>query len=224
MHSSIMTGKALILVLSAAAGLGLAEGVNDPVIDRGGTFVTLLGRDTVVVESFTRTGNKLDGNVVVRVPGTVLIHYVVDLAADGTPSHSVVDVTPMGTSDVAKRRVTIEYARDSVVVDVDSAGHHSRGRAALQQPRYLQLITGFGPSYGLYASPVLYEMYAPLAKAAAGDTVRLTTMDIVHGRTFKRVFVRRSAKELDADFFGIAFTRLTLDPAGRITSGDGSET
>src|SRR6185312_11109099 len=115
MHSSVMTGKAMILALSAAGALGLARGVDNPVIDRGGTFVTLLGRDTVVVESFTRIGNRLDGNLVVRVPGTVLIHYVVDLAADGTPSRSVVDVTPMGTSEVAKRRVTIDYARDSVV-------------------------------------------------------------------------------------------------------------
>ncbi|HXF24432.1 MAG TPA: hypothetical protein VN602_07920, partial [Gemmatimonadaceae bacterium] len=220
MHSSIMTGKALILVLSAAAGLGLAEGVNDPVIDRGGTFVTLLGRDTVVVESFTRTGNKLDGNVVVRVPGTVLIHYVLDLSADGTPSRSLVDVTPMGTSEVAKRRVTIDYARDSVVVDVDSAGHHSRGHAALKQPPYPQLLTGFGPSYGLYASPVLYELYSPLARAAVGDTVRLTTIDIAAGRASRRVFVKRSPRELDADFFGIAATRLTLDGAGRITAGD----
>jgi len=224
MHSSIMTGKALILVLSAAAGLGLAEGVNDPVIDRGGTFVTLLGRDTVVVESFTRTGNKLDGNVVVRVPGTVLIHYVLDLSADGTPSRSLVDVTPMGTSEVAKRRVTIDYARDSVVVDVDSAGHHSRGHAALKQPPYPQLLTGFGPSYGLYASPVLYELYAPLARATVGDTVRLTTIDIAAGRASRRVFVKRSPRELDADFFGIAATRLTLDGAGRITAGDARET
>ncbi len=224
MHSSMMTGKAMILVLSAAGALALARGAGNPVMDRGGTFVTLLGRDTVVVESFTRIGNKLDGNLVVRVPGTVLIHYVVDLAADGTPSRSVVDVTPMGTSEVAKRRVTIDYARDSVVVDVDSAGHHSRGHAALKQPSYPQLMTGFGPSYGLYASPVLYELYAPLARAAVGDTLRLTTIDIVHGRTFKRVFVKRSPRELDADFFGIAATHLTLDGAGRITAGDASET
>ncbi len=227
MHCLRMTGKAIILVLfavGARGALGFAQGAGNPAFDRGGTFVTVLGRDTVVVESFTRTGNKLDGNVVVRVPGTVLLHYVVDLAADGTPSRSVVDITPMGTSEVTRRRVTIDYAHDSISVDVDSAGHHSKGHAALKQPPYPQLVTGFGPSFGLYASPVLYELYAPLARAAVGDTVRLTTIDIVHGRPFKRVFVRRSSKELDADFFGIAATRLTLDAAGRITAGDASET
>jgi hypothetical protein len=203
---------------------GCAAAARNPLPDSSGAFITTLGRDTVVVESFTRTGNKLDGNIVVRVPGTVLLHYVVDVAANGTPSHSVVDVVPMGTSQVARKRVTIDYRDDSVAVYVDSARHRSKGRAMLKDPPYPQLMTGFGSSYGLYASPVLYELYAPLANAAVGDTVKLTTIDIVRGRTLKRTFIRRSDSELDADYFGIAATRLTLDATGHITAGDASET
>jgi hypothetical protein len=213
-----------ILLPLALATTGCTSGARNPVPDSSGAFVTTLGRDTVVVESFTRTGNKLDGNMVVRIPGTVLLHYVIDLTANGTPSHSVVDVIPIGTSEVTKKRVTIDYMQDSVAVDVDSAGHHSKGGAALQQPPYPQLMTGFGPSYGLYASPVLYELYAPLANAAVGDTVRLTTIDIARGRTLKRTFVKRSATELDADYFGTGATRLTLDATGHVTAGDASET
>ncbi|HSC32668.1 MAG TPA: hypothetical protein VLD17_13110, partial [Gemmatimonadaceae bacterium] len=47
------------------------------------TFVTTLGRDTVVIESFTRTATKLTGDMVVRVPGTVLCHYELDLGSGG---------------------------------------------------------------------------------------------------------------------------------------------
>jgi hypothetical protein len=209
-------------LLLATAGCALAA--HDPAPDSSGAFITTLGRDTVVVESFTRTDDKLEGNIVVRVPGTVLLHYVVDLTDNGFPSHSVVDVVPMGTSQVASKRVTIDYMRDSVAVDVDSAGHHSKRHGVLEQRPYPQLMTGFGSSYGLYASPVLYELYAPLANAAVGDTVRLTTMDIARGRALKRIFVKRSASELDADYFGIGVTRLTLDANGRITAGDASET
>ena len=224
-HSIVtMTILCSIFLPFTLATAGCTPRARNPTPDSSGAFVTTLGRDTVVVESFTRTGNKLDGNIVVRVPGTVLLHYVVDLAANGAPSRSVVDVVPMGTSEVTKKRVTIDYMHDSVAVDVDSAGHHSKGRAALEQPQYPQLMTGFGPSYGLYASPVLYELYAPLANAAVGDTVRLTTIDIARGRTLKRTFVKRSATELDADYFGIAATRLTLDAAGHVTAGDASET
>jgi hypothetical protein len=224
MFRSEMTVTASILLPLALAVTGCTHGARDPVPDSNGAFVTMLGRDTVVVESFTRTDDKLDGNIVVRIPGTVLLHYVVDLMANGTPSHSVVDVIPMGTTDVMQKRVTIDYMHDSVVVDVDSAGHHRRGRAVLTQPPYPQLMTGFGSSYGLYASPVLYELYAPLANATVGDTVRLTTIDIARGRALKRTFVKRSPSELDADYFGIAATRLTLDASGHITAGDASET
>ena len=219
-----MTITALVAAGVAIGATVIAPHLHSVSPDKGGTFITTLGRDTVVVESFTRTGNKLDGNIVVRVPGTVLLHYVVDLTANGTPSRSVVDVTSMGTTAVAKKRVTIDYARDSVFVDVDSAGRHIKGAAVLQQGPYPQIMTGFGSSYGLYASPVLYELYAPIAKAGVGDSLRLTTIDISSGRELKRVFVKRSPTELDADYFGIAATRLTLDAAGRITAGDASET
>jgi hypothetical protein len=49
-------------------------------------------------------------------------------------------------------------------------------------------------------------------------------MDIARGRALKRIFVKRSASELYADYFGIGVTRLTLDANGRITAGDASET
>ena len=34
-------------------------------------FVTLLGRDTIALESFSRTAARLQGEIVLRVPGTV---------------------------------------------------------------------------------------------------------------------------------------------------------
>ena len=47
-------------------------------------FVTTLGRDTVVLESYERSASRLEGDVVIRVPGTVHFHYVLDLRSNGT--------------------------------------------------------------------------------------------------------------------------------------------
>ena len=219
-----MTNTRSIFLPLAIVATALASVVRtSPATDRG-TFITTLGRDTAVLESFTRTPSKLDGDIVVRFPGTVLLHYSVDLASDGAPTHSVVDVTPLGTNQVLARRVTLDFAHDSMTVDFDSSGHHTRTRVAVPGTPVLQLMTGFGASYGLYASPALYELDAPLAHATIGDTLRFSAVDIAIGRMSKRFFVKRSPTLIDADYFGIGYTRLGLDTAGRVISADAFET
>ena len=52
----------LSLVALAAAQLIAAH------TDEKASFVTTLGRDTVVIESSERAGNRLTGDIIVRVP------------------------------------------------------------------------------------------------------------------------------------------------------------
>ncbi|HSU97349.1 MAG TPA: hypothetical protein VLI40_08965, partial [Gemmatimonadaceae bacterium] len=73
--ATMLASCSIVLPLLLATG-SCASVARDPAPDSSGAFVTTLGRDTVVVESFTRTDDKLEGNIVVRVPGTVLLHYV----------------------------------------------------------------------------------------------------------------------------------------------------
>jgi hypothetical protein len=47
-------------------------------------FITRLGSDTIAVERFTRTSNKLEGDLLVRSPRTRVAHYVATLGPDGT--------------------------------------------------------------------------------------------------------------------------------------------
>src|SRR5579862_9817808 len=86
------------------------------------SFVTTLGRDTVVVESFTRTNTHIDGDIVVRVPGTVICHYSADLANDGTITHTVVDMKPLGTSDVHPQKVAMNFENGAARVAFDTPG------------------------------------------------------------------------------------------------------
>ena len=187
------------------------------------SFVTTLGRDTVVIESFTRTATKLDGDMVVRVPGTVLCHYELDLGGNGTITKSVVDVKPIGATNVPARHVTLNYVGDSLRVDIDSAGMHSQFVRAVEKNAYPQFMTGFGSSYGLYSSLGVYEvLFAQLG--AKFDSVTIPSIDMQSGRTVKRDFVRRSPTTIDADYFRIAWTHLTLDDSGQIVSADADQT
>lgn len=57
-----------------------------PVVANGQSpsyIVTRLGTDTVAVERYTRSGNKLEGDLVLRYPRVRTLHYVADLAPNG---------------------------------------------------------------------------------------------------------------------------------------------
>ena len=219
-----MYARMPIIVTVAVAAMGMAQPACSTPTDDSAALVTTLGRDTVVMESYTRSAMRLEGHVVVRFPGTVLIHYVLDLDNKGSPAHSLVDVMPLGTSEVAASRVRIDYKQDSAFVDIDSIGHHRRARIGLPSAAFPAFITGFGASYGLYESPVFFALYQPLAAAQVGDTVHIMTIDIGSGRTSRRAFIKRSPTQLDADFFRIAFAHVTLDDAGRVMKVDARET
>jgi hypothetical protein len=50
-------------------------------------FVSMLGTDTVTVESFARSNSRIEGQLVTRLPYTHRIRYAADLNPDGTISH-----------------------------------------------------------------------------------------------------------------------------------------
>lgn len=191
--------------------------------DERAAFVTTLGRDTVAIESFTRSASRIEGDIVVRVPGTVLCHYALDLTPAGIVSHSVLDVKPLGDTKVPERHVTLDFAGDSLRIDVDSSGHREKSSRALDTGAYPQFMTGFGTSYGLYSSLGVYEVLLSHL-GATFDSVTIPSVNMATGRTVVRQFVRRSPTLLDADYFRIAWTHLALDASDQIVSADASET
>ncbi|MEO7362103.1 MAG: hypothetical protein ABI120_17365 [Gemmatimonadaceae bacterium] len=51
-----------------------------------GAFVTMLGKDTVAIEQFRRTGSVLEGDYVTRPGGTVVSHYVMKFDVNYAPA------------------------------------------------------------------------------------------------------------------------------------------
>jgi hypothetical protein len=190
---------------------------------RGG-FVTLLGRDTVALESFTRTSARLDGDIVVRVPGTVHFHYVIERDAEGTLARTAMDVHAPGLRAAEPWRVRMERHGDSLRV-VTYWGDVN-GRATIAVPRGAQAIfmTGFDASYGLYNSLGMYELALDGRAWSRPDTLAIASLNPLTGRDGTRSFARPTRARADADFFRIAWTHLALDSAGRVLSADASET
>jgi hypothetical protein len=124
-------------------------------------FLALLGRDTVSLESVTRTGNVLVSDEVDRFPRIHLRHTRVTLAADGSIRHLEMDIrTPSEPAPQRDRHVVADVTKDSVTVSKrDSTG-----------VRRVAFATG-----GLLTMPHLPQMYsltdlyfgAALAHAAA---------------------------------------------------------
>jgi len=193
-----------------------------PAADRAG-FVTTLGNDTVALERFERRSSRLDGDIVLRIPATVRLRYRVDLARDGRPTRTLLEQTPLGSSGIAARRVTIELAGDSARIVTDSAGRR-RERVVTATGIAPVFTTGFGSSFGLYASLGLYELLLARYPLRAGDTVRVPTIGIASGRVAPLPFVRRSDTTVDVSYFQIAWTHLTVDAERRIVHVDARET
>jgi DUF2911 family protein len=220
-----MYALALVIALVAplAAHVVPADRPPAPREDDRASFVTTLGRDTVAVESFTSSATKLEGDLMVRVPGTVLFHYVIELGSDGALRRTMLETDPLNTANVARGRVTIDVVRgDSVRITTDSAGNRKTETRATQKGAIPWFMTGFGSSFGLYTSLAIYDFLLP--RLPKGDTITIPAVAIATGRTSTRQFVRRSPTLLDADYFRMAWTHLTLDAAGHIASADAIET
>src|SRR3954471_8867053 len=72
-----MIRRTLAVMLAASALAAQQQPISS------GAFVVRLGRDTLSVERFTRTANRLEGDLVRRSPTTNVTHYIINTGADG---------------------------------------------------------------------------------------------------------------------------------------------
>jgi len=96
-------------------------------------FVTRLGRDTLVVERFARVSNRLQADVVMRVPATSRIRYVLDLSPSGELSRLETVI-----SSPARREV-ITRQGDSLRIEITNTGA-TRVRTVAAEGRVLPFL------------------------------------------------------------------------------------
>jgi hypothetical protein len=200
---------------------------NVPIPERYG-FLTMLGRDTISVESITRKGNKLTSDEVDRFPGVRIRHTVVDLNDDGSIRHLEMNIhTPSEPSGQRDRKIVADVTGNKVHLSkTDSTGTVNR-----DFPTGGNIVVAHVPQmYGLY------ELYFAAAlkqsspsKLAAGSSVQMRQFYI--DREFDRFPLGDvTVKPLDKSKIEITHDWLSgtgeavMDSAGNMLSYSGTRT
>lgn len=135
-------------------------------------FITMLGQDTISVETITRQGNTLESDEVDRFPEVRIRHTVVKLNDDGGIRNLEMEVhTPSEPSRVQDRKIVAEVALNNVRLSkTDSTGVVSR-----DFPTGGSMVVAHVPQmyslYELYFAAALKQSAA--SKLAAGSPVQL---------------------------------------------------
>ena len=135
-------------------------------------FVTMLGSDTISVESVSRQGNTLTSDEVDRFPRVEVRHTVVDLNDNGSILHLLMDIqTPSEPPGQQNRKVIAEVANNKVHLSkIDSTGTVNRDfpTGGSIVVAHVQQMYSF---YELYFAAALKQ--AAASKLAVGTPVQM---------------------------------------------------
>lgn len=135
-------------------------------------FITKLGADTISVESITRQGNILTSDEVDRFPAVRVRHTVIELNANGSIKHLVMDIhTPGEEENKRECKITADVTNDKVHLSkTDGTGTLNRDFAtngAIVVAHVPQMYS----LYELYFAAAMKE--AATSKPAAGTPVQM---------------------------------------------------
>ena len=176
MHNTTAQSQSFYLVKLALFCFFLSAVVsllscNTPPTERYG-FLTMLGNDTISIESVTRQGNTLNSDEVDRFPRVQVRHTVVNLNDNGSIRHLEMAIhTPSEPPGQRDRKVVADVANNKVQLSkTDSTGTVNR-----DFPTGGSIVVAHVPQ--MYS---LYELYfgaalkqAAASKLAAGSPVQM---------------------------------------------------
>jgi hypothetical protein len=195
----------------ALAALALSLAAAPAAAQESGAFIVRLGRDTLAVEQFTRTADRIQGTLVTRAPRTTIRTYTAELRPDGTIGRLEVTSRVPSTPDQPPQTVTMTMGADSVemrTVRGDSV-RDAKVAAAGAFP-------WVGNSYAL-AEPVLRH-----AAARGLDSVAVVTVGPGARQAGAASFIRRGADSvLIRTTPGV--TRARVDAQGRVLGAHSPE-
>jgi hypothetical protein len=178
-----------------------------------GAFIVRLGDDTVAVERFTRTADRVEGDIVLRSPARIG-HYVITLGPDGRPTRAEYTVRRPDGSLVpnAPRAASLTFGSDTVVsvVMLDTA-----------ITRRLAARSAF-PAAGLSSAMVELALRNVVASGRDSADLVMVGFGAQSPSTFPvRVFRPDSAR---ITWFGGSPQYVRLDRGGRIVALDATPT
>jgi hypothetical protein len=178
-------------------------------------FVTRLGSDTLSVEQFTRSGNRLEADVAARVPRARRLHFVVTLNPDQTVSRLEVKVQPAAPGPDAPAFIgSMAFGKDTVTTTIKQQQPDSTIVLHIPvQPGSMPLTS---------TSYALYEQMFLRFKKAGKDSLPFQIVPFGGNQATQTSIVRRGADAVDYDYFGLPM-HAKLDKQGRLLALDGRE-
>ncbi len=129
-----------LVALALCALAGRAAAANDT-----GNFVVQLGQDTTSVETYTRTGSRLEVDQVGRAPRVLRRHFTYDFAK-GSMSHMAFVVTPAG-APAPTQTVDATLSADSMHMQVQN-GSAPMQKINLAMPKGTLVVASSSPWAG----------------------------------------------------------------------------
>jgi hypothetical protein len=211
---SMMSVKSVVsLLLLVTAGIARAQAPTS------GTFVTLLGSDTLQIERYTRDGDKLEGDILRRSPRVQVMHYVADMSRDGFKGISV-SSRRYGSDPTAPAMLSIVsiFGDSSARIDVmrngrpDTTASGTKPYADRRRP--VPTLPGSPASVGLY------EQVLSLVPAGKRDSVIFALATMPQPTTISVARRGRDTASFTSSFFPGWTEVATVDANGRIQSLD----
>ena len=194
---------------TCGAPLALAAQASD-----SGAFVLTLGKDTIALERYVRSGDQLVDDMLLRNGASVTLrHYVATLNPDASISRVELDTRPTGASDPPLLHGVATFKPDEVFFETTRNGN--------RQVAHVAVSTGVLPFFNY--SYAMYEVIGRRAHALGGNPVKVVVIP----------FAAATPEDLTVTFpkpdsMGVAFendapTRFKVDGAGRIWGVDGRQ-
>ena len=200
-----------VLVVTIALGVG---SVATALGQQTETWLTRLGADTVALERFSRTKNRLDGELVVIAPKVRITKYTVLFHADGTVRRYQLSGRPGvgGSGAQPSVEATAAFGGGTITASVTRDAKTDTSRVAAGAGALPNTIYAWG----------LFGLATQAARRTRQDSVVLEQYGIGAKQVSKTAVVRRG-DSVAVDFFGLPMMAKT-DPRGRLLGVDGGRT
>ncbi len=179
-----------------------------PLAAQSGAFVTRIGRDTLAVERYQRTANRLDGELVIRAPRTQHRIYTATLGPTGAVQRFDLTIHNLSGGGPAEQKASIQFQGDSAFVE-QSDGQAQRLAVPAGSAPFLLNVYG------------LVEHLTGRARAAGGDEYR-TTGVYPNANAPVAVVLQRVGQDSMTILMGqIGPLRLRVDQTGQLLGASG---
>ena len=162
--------------------IALAMAATTPAAAQTGGFIVKLGTDTLAVERFTRNGNRLEGEIVGKVPQVMVRSYVVEFGSDGRATRAEVTLRRPGQANPVQVS-TSTFTRDSVRIETRRDTAVTRRTVALAGSA-IAVPAGPGQSWAIT------EVLADRLRASQADSIHLPLHFVGSANAFWIAWIR----------------------------------